>query len=181
MENPEKETVTRRKRIMINDEIAGMLVDQIKMFQYAANLYQTFGLWAKDEGLIGCGDYLFKQAKERRHSAKYLHEQLDTLGGVWNTVAVAEASPDRSIETVVDLFDLALEEEIKITNSLNNICTEIHGQHQWIVLPYVLEMLEFQIGEEDEARDHLTIAKASKDIIVVDIKVATILKAKKKD
>lgn len=174
------EELAQRKKSMIVAPLAEALVLIIQKFQYSGNLYQTFGLWAKDKALLGCADYLFKQAKERRHSAKYLHEWLDSVGVVWNSEAVEEAIPERTLNSIETVFDLSLENEIGITDAINKIAVSANSCGCFITLLQTSKLLKFQIGEEDEARDHLAIAATTKDSIVVDIRVASILKAKKK-
>lgn len=177
----DEESINRRRETVLSQEIIDKMVDQLVLYLQSSNLYRTLGLLAKDLGLLGCGEYLFIQRKERSHSSTELHEFLDAAGARFVIPEIPESEGLDSLTDIKSIFDMALDNEIKITDSLNNLATIACETWQHTALIYLHKELEFQLGEESEARDRVAIVKASgDDPMDADIKITTLIKKRKK-
>lgn len=169
----------RRQTVLDNEMIDGM-VDHLTLYLRSANMYRTLGLMSKELGLLGCGDYLFIQRKERSHSATELHKFLDAAGAKFVIPEIPECTKLSTLTDIESIFDLALDNEIEITDSLNSLASMAIETHQHTAYSYIQEELKFQLGEESEARDRIAIVKAATDPLSADLKITSLIKKRNK-
>jgi ferritin len=176
----EEESRAGRRKMMIDTSIGEQLVDQFTMFLYSSNFYRTAALWAKNRGLPGVAYYLNAQRKERRHSATHIHRFLDSAGMLFSIPEIDVAEAPLEANTLEDLFTACLDNEIKITESLNIIALNALEAKCLLAHYFVSKELYFQLGEEDEARDRIQFTKVSDNELVIDARVDQLMKGKKK-
>lgn len=177
----EEESQEKRRKMTIPEGIGEQLVDQLGMFLYSSNLYRTLGLWAKSQGLPSIAYYFYAQRKERRHSATHIHKFLDAAGMLFCVPEIEAVEEPLEHSTLVDMFTLALDNEIKITEALNIISLNALEAKCVLAHHFVSKELYFQLGEEDEARDRIQFTKVADSDLLVDIKVDAVMKAKIKE
>lgn len=169
-----------RRTTVLNTEVTDKLIDILALYTESINLYRTLGLLAKSQGFLGSGDYLYIQRKERSHSATDLHRFLDVAGAVFVIPCGEEVEVDAEA-TLEELFVKALDNEIKITDALNEVASIAIEDKQFTAFGYIQEELKFQLGEESEARDRIAIVQASEgDLMSADLKIANLIKKRKK-
>jgi ferritin len=138
---------------MISKIIEQGLNTQIELEAFSSQYYLAMASWAEMVGYNGTSKFLYVHAdEERMHMLKLFH-YINDRGG--HAIVPALEQPPQTFSSIVEVFELVLNHEIKVTNEINNlvdICLKekdytTHNFLQW----YVSE----QIEEEALARNIL--------------------------
>ena len=104
---------------MLSKKIETALNEQMSKEAYASNSYLAMASWCDQEGLRGCAAFMYDQsAEEREHMMKLVRYVTDS-GGHARISAVKE--PVNDYKSIEDVFKLALEHEIEVTQSINKL------------------------------------------------------------
>jgi ferritin len=137
----------------MKERVEKALNDQIKKEGQSSQFYLAMASWAEAEGLEGTSNFMYKQSDEERFHMLKLVKFVNERGG--KAIIPGFDTPPTEFESVLNVFELLLQHEIQVTESINNlveICLEekdypTHNFIQW----YLSEQLE----EEASARSIL--------------------------
>jgi len=137
----------------MNARVQEAINDQIAKEASSSYYYLAMASWAENQGINGTAKFLYAQSDEERFHMLKLIKFINERGG--KAVIPTIAQPPSEFDSLEKVFDLLLEHEILVTQSINNlvdICLQekdytTHNFVQW----YVSEQLE----EEASARNIL--------------------------
>lgn len=137
----------------MNKRIEEILNKQIKAEATSSQLYLAMASWAECNGINGTAQFLYAHSDEEREHMLKLVRFVNERGGRADIPSID--IPQKEFESLLQIFTLLLEHEIKVTNMINEVvfvCLEekdysTHNFMQW----FVAEQLE----EEALARDIL--------------------------
>ena len=137
----------------MNTRVQEAINDQIAKEASSSYYYLAMASWAENQGLNGTAKFLYAQSDEERFHMLKLIKFINERGG--KAVIPTIAQPPSEFNSLEKVFELLLEHEILVTQSINNlvdICLQekdytTHNFVQW----YVSEQLE----EEASARNIL--------------------------
>jgi len=137
----------------MNTRVQEAINDQIAKEASSSYYYLAMASWAENQGLNGTAKFLYAQSDEERFHMLKLIKFINERGG--KALIPTIAQPPSEFNSLEKVFELLLEHEILVTQSINNlvdICLQekdytTHNFVQW----YVSEQLE----EEASARNIL--------------------------
>lgn len=137
----------------MNTRVQEAINDQIAKEASSSYYYLAMASWAENQGLNGTAKFLYAQSDEERFHMLKLIKFINERGG--KALIPTIAQPPSEFDSLEKVFELLLEHEILVTQSINNlvdICLQekdytTHNFVQW----YVSEQLE----EEASARNIL--------------------------
>jgi ferritin len=128
----------------MNKRIETALNEQVEKESSSSQFYLSMASWAENNGLNGTAKFMYLHSDEERFHMLKLIKFINERGGV----AVVPAIPKQpsSFDSLAQIFELLLEHEIAVTESINgvvDICLQekdysTHNFMQW----YVSEQLE---------------------------------------
>lgn len=146
---------------MLNENVEKKLLLQIEKEFYSSNLYLAMGAWAESKGYAGIADWLYAQADEERlHALKFLR-YVTNRGG--NVIVPAIEQPPIDYKSVKNLFEMVLDHEELITNSINQIVFVALKEEDFTTHNWVQWFVNEQIEEETNVRTILDKIKLSGD------------------
>ncbi len=128
----------------MNKRVEEALNDQIKKEASSSQFYLAMASWAEGNGLNGTAKFLYKHTDEERFHMLKLVKFVNERGGT--AIIPGLETPPKEFQTLENVFQLLLEHELGVTESINNlvdICLQekdytTHNFIQW----YVSEQLE---------------------------------------
>ncbi len=128
----------------MNKRIEEALNDQIQKESSSSQFYLAMASWAENTGLHGTAMFMYQHSDEERFHMLKLIKFVNERGG--HAVIPAIELPPKNYDSLEHIFELLLEHEISVTESINNvvdICLQekdysTHNFMQW----YVSEQLE---------------------------------------
>ncbi len=129
---------------MLKVKVEKALNKQIELEASSSHFYLAMASWAETHGLTGTSLFLYKHSDEERFHMLKLVKFINERGG--KALVPAISQPPTEFSSLKDIFDLLLEHELNVTDSINNvvdICLKekdytTHNFMQW----YVSEQLE---------------------------------------
>jgi ferritin len=137
----------------MNKQIETALNEQISKEASSSQYYLSMASWAETKGLSGTAFFMYAHSDEERFHMLKLVKFVNERGG--RAIVPSIPQPPSDFDTVQRMFELLLEHELTVTQSINevvDICLKekdytTHNFMQW----YVSE----QIEEETLARNIL--------------------------
>lgn len=130
----------------LSKEITTLLNAQVKMESQASANYLAAAAWCNAKGYDNSADFFFEQADEERiHMLKIYHYMCD-MGEIPTTPAVQEAQDNYS--SLREVFEMALDSEIKVTNAINEIVNTCRSQRDHRTENFLQWFVNEQIEEE---------------------------------
>ena len=128
----------------MNVKIEKALNAQIIKEASSSHFYLAMASWAESNGLSGTAKFMYQHSDEERFHMLKLVKFINERGGV--AVIPAIEQPPVKFKNLENVFELLLEHELSVTDSINNIvdiCLKekdytTHNFVQW----YVAEQLE---------------------------------------
>jgi ferritin len=128
----------------MNNRVEIALNDQIQKEASSSQFYLAMASWAENNGLNGTAKFMYTHSDEERFHMLKLVKFVNERGG--KAIIPAIEQPPKEFNDLVNVFELLLEHEIMVTESINNlvdICLQekdytTHNFVQW----YVAEQLE---------------------------------------
>ena len=128
----------------MNKRIETALNDQVQKESSSSQFYLAMASWAETTGLNGTAKFMYQHAEEERFHMLKLIKFVNERGG--KALVPAVPQPPVEFESLERVFELLLEHELVVTESINNvvdICLQekdysTHNFMQW----YVSEQLE---------------------------------------
>lgn len=128
----------------MNTRVEEALNDQVIKEGSSSQFYLAMASWAETKGLNGTAKFMYTHSDEERFHMLKLIKFINERGG--KAIIPAVEKPPVEFNDLVHVFELLLEHEIAVTESINNlvdICLQekdytTHNFVQW----YVAEQLE---------------------------------------
>jgi ferritin len=169
----------------MNTRVEAALNDQIQKEASSSQFYLAMASWSENNGLNGTAKFMYSHSDEERFHMLKLVKFVNERGG--KAIVPPVEKPPVEFNDLVNVFELLLQHEISVTESINNlvdICLQekdytTHNFVQW----YVSEQLE----EEALARmvlDKLKLIGGDKGGMYMfdrDLENATMQSAQSKD
>jgi ferritin len=128
----------------MNKRVEHALNDQIRKEASSSQYYLAMASWAENNGLNGTAKFMYSHSDEERFHMLKLIKFVNERGGKAEIPSIEQ--PPKVFEDLDNVFELLLEHEIAVTESINHlvdICLQekdytTHNFVQW----YVSEQLE---------------------------------------
>lgn len=128
----------------MNPRVEAALNEQIEKEASSSQFYLAMASWAEGNGLNGTSQFMYKHSDEERFHMLKLVKFVNERGG--KAIIPALNQPPLDFKNLENVFELLLEHELDVTESINNlvdICLQekdytTHNFIQW----YVSEQLE---------------------------------------
>lgn len=128
----------------MNKRVEAALNGQVEKEASSSQFYLSMASWAETQGLNGTSKFLYAHSDEERFHMLKLVKFINERGGV--AIIPGVKSPEPEFKGIEHVFQLLLDHELKVTESINNlvdICLQekdytTHNFIQW----YVSEQLE---------------------------------------
>lgn len=111
---------------MLNEKVEKILNNQVAKEANSSSLYLSMASWLDMKGLEGCATFMYAQADEERTHMLKLIKYINDSGGHALVSAIDE--PKRNFSNVTEVFNLVLESEKHISESIHDIietCTQL--------------------------------------------------------
>ena len=136
--------ITLYKRDIMNERVEKALNNQIEKEAFSSQFYLAMASWAETQGLNGTSKFLYEHSDEERFHMLKLVKFVNERGGT--AIIPAIGLPQKEFKGIADVFQLLLDHELMVTESINNlvdVCLQekdytTHNFIQW----YVSEQLE---------------------------------------
>jgi ferritin len=139
-----------RLKTSLQDSVMDLLNKQIGMEAHSSSSYLSMAAWCYTQGLNGCGDYFKKQSGEERQHMLRIFDFIIDAGGHPLTADVTNV--EQTFEGLRDVLVKALEQEISITHSFNQISDHCHKVKDYQTAKFLHWFLDEQLEEEQQAR-----------------------------
>lgn len=139
-----------RLKTSLQESIAELLNRQIAMEAHSSSAYLAMASWCYTQGLNGSGDFFKKQSSEERHHMIRIFDYMVDAGA--QPIVPDITKIDHHFEGLRDVLVRALEQEIAITHSFNNIVDHCHKIKDYVTIKFLQWFLEEQLEEEQQAR-----------------------------
>lgn len=128
----------------MNARVEAALNDQIQKEASSSQFYLAMASWSDNNGLNGTAKFMYTHSDEERFHMLKLLKFVNERGG--KAIVPPLEKPPVEFKDLVNVFELLLQHEIRVTESINNlvdICLQekdytTHNFVQW----YVSEQLE---------------------------------------
>ncbi|MBL4654421.1 MAG: ferritin [Bacteroidia bacterium] len=104
---------------MLTKNIENLLNRQIAQEASASYYYLAMASWCECKGLGGAAKFLYKQSEEERSHMIKLFKYINEAGG--HALAPEIKKLPQEFKTIVNVFELALKQEVDNTKSINNL------------------------------------------------------------
>ena len=142
-----------RQQLSIHVESMDLLNGQIQMEAKASATYLAMASWCEQNGFFTSAKFFFKQAEEEReHMMKIFHFLVDTGG---NPISPEVTGINHEFESIKDIFESALNHEIKVTESIKNIVKSARKSVDITTERFLDWFILEQVEEENTIRDIL--------------------------
>ena len=139
-----------RQRTSLKEEIEILLNNQVKMEAEASAKYLAMASWCDRNGYRNSAAYFMKQSSEEREHMIKIFNYLMTVGG---TAVSPEVAPvKQEFASFRSVFEMALQSEIAVTQSINRIVTQSRREEDYATENFIQWFVKEQVEEEDNAR-----------------------------
>ena len=139
-----------RKRSLISEQVEKALNDQIKLEAHSSAIYLSMSSWLDDHGFLNCSELMLTQSgEEREHMLKFF-KYVGDAGS--RAISPEITNVPQDFESFRDIFELALEQEIKVTQSIHNLYDIATKAKDYTTTHFLDFFLKEQFEEEFKAR-----------------------------
>jgi len=139
-----------RLKTSLQESIAELLNRQIAMEAQSSSSYLAMASWCYTQGLNGSGDFFKKQSGEEQGHMLRIFDYMIDAGA--QPIVPEVTKIERHFEGLRDVLTKALEQEISVTHSFNNIVDHCHKIKDYVTIKFLQWFLEEQLEEEQQAR-----------------------------
>lgn len=144
-----------RLKTSLKEDIENLLNEQIKLEAHSSAIYLAMASWCDDQGYDISAGFFEKQADEERHHMLKIFKYINDRGG--RAISPEIVNVPKDFESFRSVFELALEQEMDVTYSLNNIADKCMKAQDYVTFQFLQWFFEEQIEEEYVARRILEI------------------------
>jgi len=139
-----------RLKTSLKEEIENLLNEQIKLEAHSSSVYLAMSSWCDDQGFAYSADYFSKQSEEERVHMRKLFNYVNDRGG--KAISPEILNVPKDFESFRSVFETALEQEMEVTQSINNIADRCVKAKDYVSFQFLQWFLQEQIEEEYVAR-----------------------------
>ena len=103
----------------MNKRVEKALNEQIEKEASSSQFYLAMASWAEGQGLNGTAKFLYAHSDEERFHMLKLVKFVNERGGA--AVIPGLSNPPTDFESLTRVFELLLEHELKVTESINDV------------------------------------------------------------
>lgn len=132
-----------------------MLNEQVRREAISSSNYLAISSWCERNGYIHSARFFEQQSDEERVHMKKIFNYISSVGG---TAIVPEITNIvQEFDSFRSVFEIALEQEIAITHSINNIVDKCYKLKDYTTASFLGWFIDEQVEEEATARRCLEI------------------------
>ncbi len=135
---------------MLKEKIQTALNKQIELEQSSSQFYLAMASWSESLGLTGTSNFLYKHSDEERFHMLKLIRFVNERGG--KSLIPALSQPPKEFESLSNIFELLLEHELNVTESINNIVDLCLNEKDYTTYNFMQWYVSEQMEEEALAR-----------------------------
>lgn len=139
-----------RQKIGINVDVMDLLNQQIAKEAHSAAIYLAMASWCEPHGLSYSAEFFYKQSAEEREHMLKIFKFINENGGTAYSPEVNNINHDYN--SLQELFETALDQEIQITKSINNIVTKCRKVQDYASENFLQWFIKEQMEEENKFR-----------------------------
>ncbi len=139
-----------RLRTSLSEEIENLLNEQIKTEAYSSAVYLSMASYCNRNGFDNSAGHLEKQSNEERGHMLKIFKFINDLGG--RAISPEVTNVPQEFESFRGVFELALQQEIKVTGQFNRIADQCLRLKDFTTFEFIQWFLKEQIEEEYVAR-----------------------------
>lgn len=148
MKIKEKEIVTLQRSLLYDTE--KVLNQQVEMEGKSSAYYLSMASWCDMKGYAHSARYLYQHSdEERQHMLKLIH-YINEAGG--HAIQPEITGIRHDFNSLREVFELALEHEVQVTKSINNIVDHCFGKKDFATFSFMQWYVTEQREEETIAR-----------------------------
>lgn len=153
--------------MIVNEKTVAAMNDQIRNEFMASSQYVAIAVYFDDEGLPDLASFFYRQAEEEReHAMKFVHFLLET--GARPLIPDLPAVKNEFADAA-EAVQYALDQEIKVTNQINNIVTIARETNDHTSDQFLQWFIEEQVEEVDSMGTLLgTIKHSAGNLLLVE-------------
>jgi ferritin len=138
----------------LSERMLNALNAQVMEEAEASQLYLAIASWLETQpGLDGYSTFFYKQSdEERQHMLKIIHYINDRDG---QAIIKSLPMPKNDYDRVIDVFEDFLANEIKVSQSINNLVDLALSEKDYLTFKFLQWFLDEQLEEEKMAKTML--------------------------
>lgn len=134
----------------MNERVEKALNSQIEKEASSSQFYLAMASWAEGQGLNGTATFLYAHSDEERFHMLKLIKFVNERGGT--AVIPGLAQPPSDFDSLENVFQLLLEHELKVTESINNLVDVCLSEKDYTTHNFIQWYVSEQLEEEALAR-----------------------------
>lgn len=139
-----------RQKIGINVDVMDLLNEQIAKEAHSSSAYLAMASWCDHNGLTYSAEYFYKQSAEEREHMLKIFKFINENGGTAYSPEVANI--DHDFNSLQEVFETALDQEIQITKAINNIVSRCRKVQDYGSENFLQWFITEQMEEENKFR-----------------------------
>jgi len=139
-----------RLRSLLSTDIETVLNNQIKMEALNSSVYLAMASWCDRNGFDYSAGHFYKQAEDERQHMLRFFKYVSDMGGT--AISPSVENIPQEFESFREVFETALELEVKTTQAINNIADRCFKEKDHVTLEFLNWFHKEQREEEYVAR-----------------------------
>jgi len=139
-----------KTNIVMNKHIEEVLNSQLEKEASSSQFYLAMASWAETNGLNGTSKFLYQHSDEERLHMLKLVKFINERGG--KAIIPALEQPPVSFDSILNVFELLLEHELGVTDSINNVVDICLKEKDYTTYNFMQWYVSEQLEEEALAR-----------------------------
>ncbi|MFI2741336.1 ferritin [Zhouia sp. PK063] len=142
-----------RQKILIHVEVMDLLNAQIQKEAHSSAVYLAMASWCDHNGLFNSAKFFYDQSDEEREHMLKIFKFINDNGGIAYSPSIDGVSHD--YESLEEIFENALDQEIMITKSIHSIVTKCRQVQDYTTEYFLQWFIKEQMEEEQTMRKAL--------------------------
>lgn len=165
-----------RQRVVVQDSIMKKLNAQVKLEAQSSAAYLAMAAWCDQNSFDNCASFFYEQSNEERDHMLKLFHFISDMGGIPTSPAISEVQSDFS--SLKEVFEIALESEINVTESINQIVADCRKANDFATENFMQWYVKEQVEEEFVVRRILEyfemLGEDPKSLLMIDERVKSV-------
>ncbi|MBU2913841.1 MULTISPECIES: ferritin [Reichenbachiella] len=162
-----------RQRVAVQDSIIKKLNNQVKLEAQASAAYLAMAAWCDQNAYDHSAKFFYEQSSEEREHMMKLFHYISDMGGI--AVSPAVAGSQSEFSSLKEVFETALENEINVTESINQIVSDCRKNNDFATENFMQWFVKEQVEEEFVIRRILDyfemLGEDPKSLLMIDERV----------
>lgn len=139
-----------RQKISINVDVMDLLNQQISKEAHSSSAYLAMASWCDQNALPNSAAFFYKQSEEEREHMLKIFKFINDNGGTAYSPEVKNVMHE--FNSLQEIFESALDQEIEITSSIHNIVLKCRKVHDLSSESFLQWFIQEQMEEEQKMR-----------------------------